>query len=83
MPVEFSDGDSWWFRPMRIGDTVFCQPDAATKYGLYTDAVIRDMGVTFVHEVLPMELVDINYWNTTVTTIESNRPTAKHLAAAS
>ena len=48
--VEFSDGDSWWFRSLRVGDTVVCQPDDKTKYGLDANAVIRNMGVTFANE---------------------------------
>lgn len=49
--VEFSDADSWWFRSMRVGDTVFCEPDAATKYGMDASTIIRSMGVTFSNEV--------------------------------
>ena len=48
--VEFSDGDSWWFRSLRIGDTVYCQPDACTRYGLDANAIISGMGVPFVNE---------------------------------
>ena len=50
--VEFSDGDSWWFRSLRIGDTVYCQPDAGTRYGLDANAIIRGMGVPFVNQAL-------------------------------
>ena len=48
--VEFSDGDSWWFRSLRIGDTVYCQPDACTRYGQDANAIIRGRGVPFVNE---------------------------------
>ena len=48
--VEFSDGDSWWFRSLRIGDTVYCQPDAGTRYGRDANAIISGMGVPFVNE---------------------------------
>ena len=48
--VEFSDGDSWWFRSLRIGDTVYCQPDAGARYGLDANTINRGMGVPFVNE---------------------------------
>ena len=48
--VEFSDGDSWWFRSLRIGDTVYCQPDASARYGLDANAIISGMGVPFINE---------------------------------
>ena len=47
--VEFSDGDSWWFRSLRIGDTVYCQPDAGARYGRDANAIISGMGVPFVN----------------------------------
>ena len=50
MRVEFSDGDSWWFRSLRIGDTVYCQPDACARYGLDANTINRGMGVPFVNE---------------------------------
>ena len=48
--VEFSDGDSWCFRSLRVGDTVYCQPDACARYGLDANAIIRGTGVPFVNE---------------------------------
>lgn len=45
--VEFPDGDSWWFRTLRIGDTVFYQLDAATKYGVDANAIVRRVGAVF------------------------------------
>ena len=48
--AKFSDGDAWGHMSMRVGDTVYCKPEAGTRYGLDANAVIRSSGVTFVNE---------------------------------